>query len=336
MSKSLNIQIPEPCHENWAEMKPADKGRFCLSCQKQVVDFSVMTDRQVLEYFSNYTGSTCGRFSDEQLNRDIAAGIQKPTIWYKYVLSLFVPAVLLAGKSMAQGTVVKKDTTVCTPVNPSSMQGDVAVTLGRVAPTFTIAGTITDYAKNPVPFATVTVKGTSHAAAADVDGKFALKTNLRKQLTLVVSSVGYEVKEVSVDATKGQKSDTLDISMDLVMSQMSSGVIVTVHKKKKQTVFHKFNRIIADSLGKRSLVLYPNAAKPGATVNISYKLDKGRYIIRVYNNNGQAIHEEAVNIGTKVTGTAIRLHNSISSGQYVVAITDNKGKKIGSGQLIVQ
>src|SRR5687767_15951911 len=92
MSEPLHLKIPVPCHENWAEMKPDEQGRFCLSCQKTVVDFTSMTDRQVLEYFSSYTGNTCGRFTDDQLDRDIIVGVQKPTAWYKYVLSLFVPA----------------------------------------------------------------------------------------------------------------------------------------------------------------------------------------------------------------------------------------------------
>ena len=51
MKTSILLHIPEPCHENWDAMTPQDKGRHCQSCNKIVVDFSVMTDRQVLDYF---------------------------------------------------------------------------------------------------------------------------------------------------------------------------------------------------------------------------------------------------------------------------------------------
>ncbi len=47
MSKKLQLTIAEPCHENWENMSPVDKGKFCGSCQKQVVVFSDMSDRQV-------------------------------------------------------------------------------------------------------------------------------------------------------------------------------------------------------------------------------------------------------------------------------------------------
>ena len=44
MSKAIQLSVSEPCHENWDKMSPVNQGRFCGSCQKQVVDFSVMSD----------------------------------------------------------------------------------------------------------------------------------------------------------------------------------------------------------------------------------------------------------------------------------------------------
>ena len=34
------ISIPEPCHEDWNRMTPNEKGRFCDSCEKTIIDFS--------------------------------------------------------------------------------------------------------------------------------------------------------------------------------------------------------------------------------------------------------------------------------------------------------
>jgi hypothetical protein len=45
MSRSVQINIPKPCHENWHSMTPKEQGRFCGSCDKIVVDFSKMSDR---------------------------------------------------------------------------------------------------------------------------------------------------------------------------------------------------------------------------------------------------------------------------------------------------
>lgn len=37
-----NIRIENPCHENWNLMSRNQKGRFCDSCNKTVIDFSKM------------------------------------------------------------------------------------------------------------------------------------------------------------------------------------------------------------------------------------------------------------------------------------------------------
>ncbi|NOT52722.1 MAG: T9SS type A sorting domain-containing protein [Chitinophagaceae bacterium] len=102
MAKKLQISIPEPCHENWDAMTPVDKGRFCNSCQKQVVDFSTMSDRQVAEFFKKpSTGSVCGRFMSDQLERDIE--IPKKRIpWFKYFFQVALPAFLVSIKASAQ------------------------------------------------------------------------------------------------------------------------------------------------------------------------------------------------------------------------------------------
>ena len=40
------FKISEPCHENWDDMTPTQQGRHCASCEKQVVDFTKMTEHQ--------------------------------------------------------------------------------------------------------------------------------------------------------------------------------------------------------------------------------------------------------------------------------------------------
>ena len=64
----LLISIPKPCHENWNEMSPGDKGRFCQVCSKTVVDFTSMTEDNVKNYFLEHAKQkTCGRFRKDQL-----------------------------------------------------------------------------------------------------------------------------------------------------------------------------------------------------------------------------------------------------------------------------
>jgi hypothetical protein len=65
----MKISINKPCHENWDNMLPDEKGAFCLACQKSVVDFSSKTIGQIKDFFNQKTNSekVCGRFEDSQL-----------------------------------------------------------------------------------------------------------------------------------------------------------------------------------------------------------------------------------------------------------------------------
>ena len=66
----MKISINTPCHENWDAMTPNEKGAFCLSCQKTVVDFSKKTISEIKDFFKQVpeTESVCGRFEESQLD----------------------------------------------------------------------------------------------------------------------------------------------------------------------------------------------------------------------------------------------------------------------------
>ena len=43
-SAAFEIQIPRPCNVSESRFRPHEKGNWCLSCQKTVVDFTAMSD----------------------------------------------------------------------------------------------------------------------------------------------------------------------------------------------------------------------------------------------------------------------------------------------------
>jgi len=65
---TVQIKIPKPCPENWNAMTPDKNGRYCHSCNKVVVDFTLMSDDEIKNYFKQVSGTgTCGRFSYDQV-----------------------------------------------------------------------------------------------------------------------------------------------------------------------------------------------------------------------------------------------------------------------------
>lgn len=102
----IQIAIPSPCHEDWNKMTPTDKGRFCASCQKQVIDFTQWSDKELYEFFNKQQSKVCGRFRATQLNRPIAIPYQPHSRLYRLAIAagltlLFAQPVMAQQKSKA-------------------------------------------------------------------------------------------------------------------------------------------------------------------------------------------------------------------------------------------
>ena len=261
MKSSFKLHIPEPCHESWEQMTPKEKGRFCASCSKIVVDFSVMTDRQVLEYFSNYSGNTCGRLAHDQLNRVIDPQVRHSKGWFRYMLAAMLPAVFFGGKSHAQ--------------------------------------------PEPLP--------------------------LRGKITWENVDTSISVAAHTIEAPI---SDTLEweFSDDLI----TGGLTLVEVEIIPESMFDRFTRFITDTLRGQSFNLYPNPARPGSAINISYKITKGDYYIQVLDANGRLMQQQAVNLNNDVNGIAFRLSTHYSRGQYMLLLADNRRRRIGAKPFIIQ
>ncbi len=65
----LKATIPNPCSENWNQMKIGVRSRFCDNCQKNVMDFTSINRHEILEYLlMNRNSRVCGRILPNQLD----------------------------------------------------------------------------------------------------------------------------------------------------------------------------------------------------------------------------------------------------------------------------
>ena len=53
---SLSISILQPCAQPWAAMRPTADGRHCGACQIEVVDFTRLSEAQILAYLARRGG----------------------------------------------------------------------------------------------------------------------------------------------------------------------------------------------------------------------------------------------------------------------------------------
>lgn len=88
-----------------------------------------------------------------------------------------------------------------------------------------ISGKVVDKSREPLPGASILVKGTSEGVATDIDGRFTVKAKAGQ--VLEVSYVGYEKKEVAVPA-----SGEMEIVMTEATDMLDEVVVVGVSVKK--------------------------------------------------------------------------------------------------------
>lgn len=365
MAKKIQLTIPEPCHENWNNMTPVDKGRFCGSCQKQIVDFSNMSDREVAQFFKNpSTGSVCGRFMQDQLNRDME--IPKKRIpWVKYFFQIALPAFLFSAKAKAQGAVkiIKADTLVIpelwqqsktknTTICSDMMVGKLAVApssrveklLASQDDLITIKGKVVDENNNPLLYASVSVKGTLLGVTTDTTGTFSLNIKSTKNdITLVVSSVGYgstERKLRYADISKEEKIVLITMTRAWQGQVILAGMVATKKSKSRINSKVKSNPIPLISEIKDTIIkafkIYPNPVTAGSNVTLEWKeTEEGYYIAQILNQSGQVVFTKEIWIDAEARVLSLDLP-AVSAGNYFIRVANKKSGKNSTEKIIIQ
>ncbi|MGN6402148.1 MAG: carboxypeptidase-like regulatory domain-containing protein [Flavisolibacter sp.] len=321
--KKINLSIPKPCHENWNQMTQVEKGRFCNSCQKVVVDFTTMSDRELAAFFKKYSGSLCGRFQQEQLNHDINIP-RKRIPWVKYFFQFTLPAFLISLKTYGQKEKPAQHKEVVTN-RLSGTVGMVAITPDKKPNLIEITGKVVDENGIGLAYATVTSKGYG-AVACDSAGNFSIWAERNK--SLVASFVGYQSKELVLH-------DTSSVVITLDAPQLSGEVVVTgliaykppkpisLIKQIRDTAFNRFS-------------IYPNPAYTNSSFTINTKkMKSGDYTFSIINLNGIIIQTKEVEVEHKEQLLSFSLQG-IANGSYTVNFTNKKSGKTYTEKLIVQ
>jgi hypothetical protein len=219
----ININIPKPCHEDWHAMTPENKGRFCNSCQKNVVDFTSSSDREIINAFKQ-NENLCGRFLNTQLNRDLVKPKEKGSFW-------------MAATTAIISLVGLNEVTAQEKAPTEQIETDI---LGKIAPPkavdleIAVSGVISDNS-GPLPGAMIRIKGKSISVQTDIDGKYMIKVS--KNDTLVISFVGYENQEYNINSIKN-----IDFNLQQNVSfKMLEGVVGLIYVKKRTffgRIFH--------------------------------------------------------------------------------------------------
>lgn len=322
MKRPIQLHIPTPCHEDWAGMEPAEQGRHCQSCQKTVVDFTTMSDQQVLNYLAKAGPHICGRLASDQINRSfIPLAPPQRNGWSGWRL-------LLAGA-------------LITSTNPP-LKTDPPAKLAILGD------------RHPKITYTTTVGMVIHAFRVPkqqpIDTLPQSSTELRMDSS---SHTMGEMATVPADSTL-PAFDTLRVFTNRPDSnEVTKGAIAFCTKRKKdsvplpasdtlQNIVTTVRSFVTDTLTALRVIpakkwqIYPNPLPRGNSLHLSWQTASGRYQVTLLSATGALIQERAIDVGGPGQVDVWNLSSGLPGGVYILRATRPGQTETLTRELVVE
>lgn len=363
MHAQKSLVIANPCHANWNKMSATEKGRFCASCTKEVVDFRTKSKEDIIEYLENYKGEgqTCGQFSATQIDK-VGKNYINSTVFKRIGISFLAFMGLFSfkeakGQKPKMGKVAIKGDVSYQEYNQQNTVTDV-----------TLFGTVRTLAGEKLAGAEIKINsdgkllGTTKTIA---NGSFAVNLKVdksMKSITLYTNASGYDTKITFIPEPQKEK-----IKVEIVMEQeiMVLGEIAIEidtlkqveepEKIEKDTItkcsiieqdttaigisvieitndnttkdstqnIHKIE-LISD---KKWLKVFPNPSNDNATIEWP---DDNESSVEVFDMNQKLIWSATIKGNKTVFNTA-----NLANGNYLVKITDKLTGKSDTALLTI-
>lgn len=205
MKNQVNLNIKTPCQENYNQFTSTKNGGFCNACEKEVIDFTVMSSGDIIKYFTSKSKekNTCGRFKTNQLNTHKLIPQQRKRLSLLSGIGMACLSIFSIITTQAQDTKTASNKTLenNTKINTSKFQNTVLV-----------KGTVTD-SHNVIPGVNIILEGTAVGVTSDFDGNFTFPQKLKKGDVLTFSFIGYDSQKVVIENANSTSQIDLKINM---------------------------------------------------------------------------------------------------------------------------
>ncbi len=185
----FQLNIATPCTERWENFTPTATGGFCGSCQKNVIDFTHMSELALVAYFNNLPpqdGHMCGSFRNDQLQKPYDTSAWFPAFRADTLVPMLdVPiAKLITQKNTFKLPIFRK-------LRTAAAIGITFLTLSCIeSAQGQVSGKIIDSEGLPLAGVSIKIKGTNKGTASNIEGNYTLSANVSD--TLEFSFVGFE------------------------------------------------------------------------------------------------------------------------------------------------
>lgn len=225
MNNQFSLQVKAPCTENFNNFSSTQKGGYCGSCKKEVIDFSTMNSQEIIDYFEiNKNQNTCGRFKSEQLKMYNPTIQKRKKISFISGLGFAFIALFSFSKVHAQNIQSQTNGSDETPLKFQEVVNEKNIS---------VKGVVTENG-TPLPGVTIVLEGTTVGVSTDFDGYFKFPSVLKKGDVLVFSYVGFNSKKVVIQDENSVSDITLSVNLKMDSCVLMGKVAVNkVYTSKK-------------------------------------------------------------------------------------------------------
>lgn len=222
------IEIPKPCSEKWEQMDASERGRYCHSCKKEVVDFSRFSNAELAKYIHN-NNNKCGRFLVSQLNQEIVL----PKTKTRFPLRIFLgfSSIISSIPTLAQDDKSKIE----------KIQDIKALNKDNEKDYVEITGTVSDES-GLLSGANIIEKKTRKGTQTDVNGSFTIqipKKNFNKPVYLSFTFIGLEDEIIEVF----QNTTNLKVELKSRPEAIEGMVMTGGYCVKKKSIFTRIRNL---------------------------------------------------------------------------------------------
>ncbi len=211
-------------------MSDFDKGKFCTICTKNVIDFSKMTDEQIIDTLDKSEESVCARLNKSQMDRVLKT---KTTNKINFINRFITTFTFITISAVSYSNTVKNRTYNCEQNRINLSENDIKIENNLASNDSIrkiIKGKVIDEVfENPIQ-TKVHIKGTMMSIMTDSLGNFQIlipKNYKKDELTLLVKADGFEDDtEVTVKISELPKFDII-----IKKNAMAIGQIIKKRKR---------------------------------------------------------------------------------------------------------
>jgi hypothetical protein len=343
MPEKTQLLVYNPCHEQWDNMQPNTEGRFCGSCQKTVVDFTAMSDQELLAWFARGRGDVCGRMTEDQLNRDLApARPPKKKIWAVW-WQFLVAGLLVSSEASAQVKPAKE--TISQAYNDTA-RSQLIMGFTILLP-YQSLRIIDSATQKPLSGASVQVDDEPGYLIADSTGKIMVPFDrIARASVLKISCIGYAHTIVPVDESWLSASKVVRLvaqPLELPPVAVSAcretslmgrlGGVIAVRAEK-----FSLRKVIRDMLfcRKPPLIIYPNPVVRGTSVTLSLRTDvPGSYMAQLYSGEGMVVESMRIEGVDGARTELMDIPGTVAAGVYFVRVFHTESGKMYTEKVVV-